>query len=167
MSVLAFTGAVYVLAGEAQRTGAGKDSIVRQSMRIAKASGFSLKDETTRFSGKFIQAGNAPIVMEAECAMFLSVAEGNGVGFDPTASGGGYVTRIGTSGWRFLLKTPGRYTLWTRSSFPRNGEWSHAETIDEIPRKTIKDLDVSSAPANGSGSRDAPTSCRPESTLCC
>jgi len=112
----------------------------RQEIGISKTTGFVPSGGGARFSGVFAQRTNEPVVMEAELATGLSFAEGNGIGMDPTASGGGYVTRIENGAWDFVLKTSGRYTMWERGAFPWTGYWNHMETIDGASREFVTDV---------------------------
>ena len=143
VSAIVFTMAVSAPAGEVQQTEAGQDALVRQNLRIAKVNGMSVVGETARFSGNFLQVTNEPVVMEAE---FISSPGASEIGFDPTASSGGYATHLLWSMWWFTLKTPGRYTLWTRASFPVEGSRSHTEGIDVTPIETVKDPDGATVP---------------------
>ena len=145
IAALAFAMLASAQAWELWKTDAGNDSIVRENLHVARASGLTLKGDAIRFSGNFKQVDNEPVVMEAELAMYLAGKEGNVVGVDPTASGGGYATNFLYSCWQVTLKTPGSYTLWTRSSFPVKGSWSHNQVIDG-QGETLKDFEGATAP---------------------
>ena len=143
VSVVVFAMGVAALAGEVQKSKAIRDSIVSQNLRIAKTKGMAMVGETARFSGPFLQVDKDPVVMEAEYVTISGLSE---IGVDPTASSGGYATHLVYCMWQFTLKTPGRYTLWTRSSFPSEGSWSHTEKIDGTSIDTVKDLEGATAP---------------------
>ena len=116
----------FTLAGVAfTRVPKGQESavLVKQSLRVGRASGVESFNSGTRFIGRLVQDGNAPIVMEAELANSISPQQGDGVGFDPNASGGGYIHFIAQASYKFTVVTPGRYVLWERLSAPHKGGW--------------------------------------------
>lgn len=121
------------LAGAAiTRVAKGEDPgmIVKQELRVDKATGLTPYGKGARFIGAFTQDGDKPIVMEAEQCTTLSTADNRTPEADPTASGGGYIHYVYNASWKITVKTPGRYTAWERGAFPWAGNWNHEESLE-------------------------------------
>ena len=104
--------------------------LVKQELRVARAAGLVSFNAGARFAGRFVQEGDAPIVIEAEMFDDASLQQGDGVCADPQASGGGFIHFIERATYTFTVATPGRYILWQRASAPFMGGWCHSEWLD-------------------------------------
>ena len=104
--------------------------LVKQDLRVARAVGCQPTGGGARFRGTFVQEKDEPLVMEAELATDLSLLGGQSPGSDNTASWGGFIHYVSSASWKFTLRTPGKYTMWERGSYPGPGCWSHGERMD-------------------------------------
>ncbi|MHB9022592.1 MAG: NEW3 domain-containing protein [Armatimonadota bacterium] len=110
--------------------GESTDVLVKQELRVERAQGLTSFGTGARFAGTFVQQADEPIVMEAELATSFTLFSGRTPGFDGKASGGAYLHFVDAASWTFTVKTPGKYIMWERGSFPWAGGWNHDEVMD-------------------------------------
>ncbi|MHB9130344.1 MAG: NEW3 domain-containing protein [Armatimonadota bacterium] len=122
--------------------------IVKQELRVDKATGITSFGKGARFVGAFMQDGDKPIVLEGEQATTLSLANGHSPGIDAQASGGGYIHFVDNASWKITVKTPGRYIAWERGLFPWAGGWNHEESLENGTQGGIV-LDSTGTPKPG------------------
>lgn len=80
-------------------------------------------------------AGSTALVMEAEYARHLSLAERGGIRPDEKASCGQYLDFANGITFEFDLGTGGVYQAWYRASIPTAANWSHGESMDGESRQ--------------------------------
>ncbi|MDD5707122.1 MAG: NEW3 domain-containing protein [Kiritimatiellae bacterium] len=142
-------GRYFVLGGAAvTRVPKGQEPpvILSQALRVARAEGLHSFSAGARFSGPFVQHGAAPIAIEAEMADAIVAQQGDGVIYEPQASGGGAIAHVASASYRLTVATPGRYFVWQRGAFPIVGGWLHHEWLDGDQRTV---MDGAWGPTNG------------------
>lgn len=120
--------------------------VMKQELRVARATGLTTFNTGARFAGAFAQAGNASIVVEAELASEIIPQQGSGTVSESQASGGGAIQYVGSASYDITVTTPGRYTVWQRGAFPLQGGWNHAEWVDGVQHEV---QDGAQGPENG------------------
>ena len=111
---------------------------LRVPLTAGKAEGAALDGEMIRLPGRFVQAENSPIVLNAADATGLSMNAGKKIEAENAPAGGAYVHFVEQAEYRFTVRTAGAYRLWERGWFPVKG-YNHDEEVDGKQKANVID----------------------------